>query len=154
MPPALTEQQRKFAKLVGQGVHQSSAARQMEYGAPAQAAWRMMKNPKIQLAVAKERERYAKASDMTRAKVIDGMKEAIDMARLKADPTAMIQGYREIGRMCGFYEPTKHQVNVSVNGQVMLQRMQSMSDAELLQLAEEKDILEGEFEDVTEDTDT
>lgn len=53
--------------------------------------------------------------------------------------------------MCGFYEPTKHQVNVSVNGQVMLQRMQSMSDEELLQLADEKDVLEGDFEEVTEE---
>lgn len=102
MPPKLTERQRKFAKMVGQGTSLTGAATHLKYGAPSQAAWRMMQNPKIKLAVAQEKERYAKASDMTRAKVIDGMKEAIDMARLKADPTAMIQGYRRLAGCAGF----------------------------------------------------
>lgn len=151
----LTPRQRKFIRLMGEGfTGQADAAKKAGFAAPSQAAIRLLNDPKIQLAIAKEKEKYAKASGMTKKKVIDGMVEAIDMARLKADPTAMIQGYREVGRMCGFYEPTKTQVEVSVNGQVMLQQMQAMTDEELLQLAEERGdqmALEGEFEEVEDE---
>lgn len=153
----LTERQRLFVKYFSQGMGQTAAAEKAGFAAPKQDGHRLVRDPKIQLAVAKEREKYAKASGITKKKIIDGMLEAVEMAKTKADPTAMIQGYREIGRMCGFYEPAKTQIEVSVNGQVMLQKMQELSDEELLKLAEESgdlDAIEGEFEEVLEATKT
>jgi hypothetical protein len=47
--------------------------------------------------------------------------------------------------MCGFYEPTKAKIEVSVQGQVLIQRLNAMSDEELLKLAEgDPNVLEGE----------
>jgi hypothetical protein len=48
----------------------------------------------------------------------------------------MIAGWREVGKMCGFYEPKKVDIKVSMQGQVLLQRLNSMSDKELLSLTE------------------
>ena len=67
------------------------------------------------------------------------------MAKIKADPLTMIAGWREVGKMCGFYEPTKTKIEVSVQGQVLIQRLNAMSDEELLKLAEgDPNVLEGE----------
>lgn len=58
----------------------------------------------------------------------------------------MVSGWREIGKMCGFYEPTKTKVEVSVNGRVMVERINAMSDEELLRLAEgDGNVFDGEF---------
>lgn len=132
--------------LVHDGLNQTAAARQAGFRSPGQMACALMSNPKIINAVAEERAEYARASGMTKQKVIDGFSEAIDMARIKADPVAMIAGWREIGKMCGFYEATKTEIKVSVQGQVLLQRLNSLSDEELLALAEgDPSVLEGEF---------
>ena len=149
---ALTERQRMFVHhLVHDKLTQTAAARAAGFGGPGTAATTLMKNPKVIAAIAAERLEYAQASGMTRKKVIDGFAEAIDMARLLSDPTAMISGWREIGKMCGLYEAQKTEVKVSVNGQVMLHRLNSMSDEELLQLAEtQPEVLDGEFNVVDE----
>jgi phage terminase small subunit len=148
----LTDQQANFVKnVVWNGMTQSAAARAAGYSetvAKNGIVSTLTGNPKIRAAIAKERELFAKANEMTRKKVVDGMKEAIDMARVKADPAVMVAGWREIGRICGFYEPVKHKVEVSVSGKVLVEKLQTMSDEELLRLAEESqdEALEGDFE--------
>jgi phage terminase small subunit len=139
--------QRKFVHhLVHDKMNQTAAARLAGFNQPGTSANYLMRNPKVVAAIAEERAEYAKASGMTKQKVIEGFTESINLARIKADPIAMIAGWREIGKMCGFYEATKSEIKVSVQGQVMLQRLNSMSDEELLALAEgDPSVLEGEF---------
>lgn len=148
----LTEMQRQFVNnLVHNRMSNTGAARAAGFASPNVVAPRLVKMPKIQQAIAVARQEYAVASGMTKKKVIDGFVEAIDMARIKADPIAMVSGWREIGRLCGFYEPTKSKIEISVNGQVLLQKMQAMSDEELLKMAEEQhEVLDAEFEVVGE----
>jgi len=143
----LTERQRKFVHhLVNDKLNQTAAARQAGFRQPGTTANALMKNPKVLAAIAEERLEYAKASGMTKQKVIEGFSEAIELARIKADPIAMIAGWREIGKMCGFYEATKAKIEVSVQGQMLVQRLNTMSDEELLALAEgDPTVLEGEF---------
>jgi len=143
----LTERQRLFVHfLVHDKLPQTAAARQAGFRQPGAAAWELMRNPKVQAAIAEERAEYARASGMTKRKVIEGFLEAINMARIKADPVAMIAGWREIGKMCGFYEAIKTEVKLSMDGQVLIQRLNSMSDEELLVLAENgPEVLEGNF---------
>ena len=45
----------------------------------------------------------------------------------------MIAGWREVGKMCGFYEPTKAKIEVSVQGQVLLQRLNGMSGRRIVE---------------------
>ena len=143
----LTEMQRQFVvNLVDHRMTQTAAARAAGAAQPGSAAYEWMRHPKIERAIAKERLEYAKASAMTKQKVIEGFSEAINLARIKADPIAMVAGWREIGKMCGFYEATKAKIEVSVQGQVLIQRLNTMSDEELIALAEgDPTVLEGEF---------
>jgi phage terminase small subunit len=158
----LTEQQRLFVRFhVHEQMNVSASARAAGYkGNVGAAGAELMKNPNVQHAIALAREEYQIASQITRKKVIEGMQEAIDLARLQSEPATMIAGWREIGRICGLYEPTKTRMEVSVNGSVTLQRLETMTDAELLQLMHEQTetpapapaLLEGEFS-VNEETD-
>lgn len=143
----LTEMQRMFIHhLVHNKLNQTAAARQAGFRQPGTSAHALVRNPKVKAAIAAEREEYARSSGMTKQKVIEGFSESIDLARIKADPLAMIAGWREIGKMCGFYEAQKTEIKLSMQGQVLVQRLNSMSDAELLALAEgNPEVLEGEF---------
>ena len=67
---------------------------------------------------------------LDREGVIAGLLEAIAEARVQGNPAAMISGLREIGRMLGFYEPERRQVELAVrDGQGPMERM---TDAELM----------------------
>jgi len=133
----LTEMQRQFVTfLVDQQMTQTAAARAAGFAQPGTAANQMMQHPKIARAIAERRAEYAAASQVTKKKVIDGFLESIEMAKIKADPLTMIAGWREVGKMCGFYEPSKAKIEVSVNGQVLIQRLNALSDEELLKIAE------------------
>ena len=143
----LTERQRAFVtNLVHHKMNKAASCRLAGFSDPDVTAHRLMRTPKIIRAIEEERAEYARSSGMSKKRVIDGFSEAIDLARIKGDPLAMIGGWREIGKMCGFYEATKTELKVSVGGQLLLQRINTMSDAELLQLAEnDPSVLEGDF---------
>lgn len=104
-----------------------------------------MRHPKIERAIAERRAEYAAASQVTKKRVIDGFLESIEMAKIKADPLTMIAGWREVGKMCGFYEPTKAKSRFRCGERKLVQRLNAMSDEELLKLAEgDPNVLEGE----------
>lgn len=99
--------------------------------------YRMLEMPNVKAALAIEREAYVAQSNMTKKKVMDGLIESIEMAKLMSEPMTMISGWREVGKLCGFYEPTRHKVDISVNGAVVLEQMNALSDEELLKMIEE-----------------
>jgi hypothetical protein len=51
-----------------------------------------------------------------------------------SEPATMIAGWREIGKICGHYEPKKISVDLSINGQLVLDRMDKLSDRELIDI--------------------
>jgi uncharacterized protein YunC (DUF1805 family) len=55
------------------------------------------------------------------------------MAKLMAEPATMVSAAREIGKMCGYYEPTKVDVALNVTGALKLEQM---SDADLYKMIE------------------
>lgn len=113
---------------------------------PQATSSKLMKLPHVRALVAKEREDFAVKNRMTKKKVMDGFIEAIDMAKIKADPIAMIAGWREIARMCGYFEPTRHQIQVSVAGKIVVEKLQTLSDADLLRLADgDSNVLDAEI---------
>ncbi len=66
-----------------------------------------------------------------RAEVLEGFQEAIELARLRADPSAMIAGWREIAKMCGYYAPERKQVELSTAGSALRTQYEEMTDADL-----------------------
>ena len=127
----LTLQQREFAKLWASGESIASATVRAGY-ADEGFGYRMARMPSILRVYQAEKAAYEQASQMTRKKVMDGLLEAVEMAKLMAEPATMVSGWREIGRMCGYYEPVKHTLDINIKGDVTLRQLNSMSDAELL----------------------
>lgn len=150
----LNERQKAFVKYyVHHNLPKSTAARQAGFKDFNTMGRALMKNPAVIKAIELERSKFEAAGQMTRKRVLDGFLEAIDMGRLKADSIAMTAGWREIAKLCGYYEPTKHKVEISVNGQVTMAKLQQMTDAELLALAEkaaeqEPEALPGTFREI------
>lgn len=105
----------------------------------------------FQKAVAKHYNQMIGATNMSRRQVMKGILEAIDMAKDQRQPNSMITGWKEIGRMCGFYEPERREISLSVNGQAMLEELKTASREKLLQLAQEQDAVEAEYVEIVEE---
>jgi len=103
------------------------------------------KSEEFQKAMAVEHRRSQQVVSMSRKTVMRGMLEAIDMAKDHGLPSGMISGWKEIGRMCGFYEPEKREILLSVNSQELISEMRNLPREKLLELASEQDTLDGEF---------
>lgn len=69
-----------------------------------------------------------------REDVVAGLLEAVNQARAQSNPMGMIAGLRELGKMMGFYAPEVKKVDLNVQGKVDMDRLNTMSDAELLQI--------------------
>ena len=108
------------------------------------AAHRLLKKDEIRAAVAERQGEMAEELEISREKVMRGLLEAVEIARLQADPGAMVKAWSEIARMCGYYAPVKQQVDVSVSAKRLVDKFEVMSDAELLRLADQVGPVEAE----------
>lgn len=138
----LTEKQKLFVKYWAEGMAIQPAAAKAGYSAPSMV-YRLVRMPNVLKLYNEEKRLYEEASQMSRKKVMDGLLEAIEMARTMAEPATMVSGWREIGKMCGYYEPIQKRVEVSISGNIIHERLNRLSDAQLLKLiqkgAEEPD---------------
>jgi phage terminase small subunit len=130
----LTDKQKAFVKFWAQGESITSASVKAGYNDNAAIAYRMVKMPNILALKAKYELQWQEENQMTRKRVMDGMLESIEMAKLMSEPASMISGWREIGKICGFYAPVEHKVKVDVTGNIVLDKLNSLSDAELLKI--------------------
>jgi phage terminase small subunit len=148
----LTDQQKMFIDAVMKGASPVMAARMAGYAQPESQAHSVLKSPKMQEAIRYLHKKNEKVADVTRKKVMDGFLEAIDMAKLQADATAMISGWREIGRMCGYYAPEVKKVDINITSKRIIDKLETMSDEDLLRMVEEsQSIIEGEVIEVLSD---
>lgn len=133
----LTDKQRLFVKLWAQGETIATASARAGYNDSAAYAYRMVKMPNILKLYNAEKAAYEEASQMTRKRVMDGLLEGIEMCKLTADGPGVINGWKTVGQMCGYFEPVKRRLDINVNGQLQVQHMSKMSDAELLRVIQQ-----------------
>jgi len=133
----LTEMQKLFVKHWAAGESILSASHRAGYSDSGTSAYRMVRMPNILALYTAEKLAYEAASGMTRKKVMDGLLEGVEMAKLAGEPAAMIAGWREVGKMCGYYEPVVRKVEVTVTGNALQDRLNRLSDAELLKVITE-----------------
>lgn len=138
----LTDQQKLFVHYWAEGDSIPNAMKRAGYNDQPSYGYRMQKMPNIQALYQKYKKEYEEAGRMTKKKVMDMHMEAFEMAKLLAEPSSMVAAAREVGRLCGYYEPTKVNINMNVKGNVTMQSMEKMSDAELIRLIEEGDNLD------------
>lgn len=128
----LTEKQKTYAIARARGESVPNAMAQAGYNEQVSYGYRLDKMPNVQALIRQEQALYAEASQMDRKKVIDMQLEAFEMARVMAEPSSMVAAAREIGKICGLYEPKKVEVNFNGRVQHEIHRFEAMSDAELL----------------------
>lgn len=92
----------------------------------------------------KHRNELSSAAQINRGDVIAGFMDAIDMARLSADPGSMIRGWSEIGKMLGLYAPEVKKVEVTAGQRVIQSKFEVMSDEELLEVISGGAVIDGE----------
>lgn len=130
----LTEMQRHFVREWAKGETIRTASARAGYNPGDSIAYRMTKMPNILKMYREEKAKYEQAAQMSRKKVMDMHLEAFEMAKLMSEPASMVSAAREIGRMCGYYEPVKHVIEHNHSGEVTLRQLSGMSDAELMKL--------------------
>lgn len=132
----LTQMQRLFVKEWASGESILSASFRAGYSDGGTSGYRMARMPNILALYDAEKRAFEAVNNMSRKKVMDGLQDGINMATLLGEPASIIAGWREVGRMCGYYEPVRVKHEVTVNGKIMVQRMENMSDEELFNLIE------------------
>lgn len=142
----LTAKQQRFAELRAEGVPPKAAAKAAGFKGAGTTLHHLEKHAGVVEKVAEIKAEVAKVLNMTRQQVLDGHLEAIGVARIQGDPHAMIKGWTEIGKMCGFYAPEVKKLDVSISAKRLLDKFETMSDDELLKIAEKT--LDGTFERV------
>lgn len=149
----LTDKQKLFVKHWAAGETIASAALQAGYNEGSSMAYKLARDPAILKLYNEEKRLYAESCQMTRAKVMEGILEGIEMAKMVADPPSVIRGWREVGLMCGYYEPVRKKIEINVTGDVTMKHLNKMSDAELLKIVkgEATDVAFKEVEDGSDD---
>jgi phage terminase small subunit len=118
----------------------------------------LSEDPRIVRAVNFLRKKNEQSILTSRKKVLEGFLEAIEQAKLMSEPMVQIAGWREIGKMCGYYAPEVKEININVGAKRVIGQLEVMSDQELLQLIEKDreaiestavEILSGEAGDET-----
>lgn len=133
--PPLTQQQIKFAQEYGRTGKVRDSLRKAGYSDRNTGVYPVLKNEAVGLLVAREREENAKAIRMTRERVMNGFLEAVDIARAQEDPVAMIRGWSEVARMCGFYAPETKKIELSLTAKGIVDSLERISDEELMRYA-------------------
>lgn len=149
---ALTKKQKKFVHNLVAGMAPKLAAQAAGYQTPHVDSAVNLRNPKVQAALVYMNQKHEAAAQMSRKRVMDGFLEAIEMAKMQGESGVMVNGWREIGRMCGYYAPERKVLDVNVTAKRTVDVIETMSDAELLEMVErDSQAIEGEFEEILAD---
>lgn len=146
----LTDKQKKYVEFRLKGMSKVTAMKHAGYQDVERNAGRLETQPHIREALEKGWRKQEKMADMSKKKVLDGIMEAIEQAKMLADPSAQISGWREIAKMCGYYEPNRLQVEVSIAAKRIFSQYESLSDEELLKLADSSTIEAEDFKVIDE----
>ena len=115
---------------------------------PSQVAKWKKGSERFRAALRTEHLRTQQVTNMSRKRVMHGLLESIDMAKDQRQPSTMISGWKEVGRMCGFYEPEKREIQLSVTGKEVIEELKGLTRTQLLELAShhETTIEDAEYE--------
>lgn len=155
----LTEMQLMFVRHWAAGESVLSASSRAGYKDGGTYGYRMAKDPAILKIYEREKKLYEASVQMTRKKVMDGLVRAAEIAEIQADATGMVAAWREVGKLCGYYEPVKKTLDININGQIT-QKVERLSDADLLSIIKGDtanaaqllgDVIEGQFTEIIEE---
>ena len=87
----------------------------------------------------------------TKDDIVFGMLDAVDRARIIAEPMTEIVGLEKVAKLLGFDAPQKIDVNIPASIDALKTHIVQFDDAQLAQLVGAKDIIDGDFYRVEQD---
>lgn len=139
----IEDQQKLFADMLSEGKSKAEAARVAGYH-PSNVDT-VMRQEEVQMYLQEARQEIQDVSTLRRVDVLNLFLEAIDMARIQADPSQMINGADKVAKMMGYYAPETLRLEVEQNSKSLQNKFRQLSDAELYEIAAGKaKVIEGE----------
>lgn len=132
-PSAVNERHKKVVDAVMEGHPETEAMRAAGYH-PSNAK-QVMRQDEVQELLAEARAEVTDLTTIKRLDVLNMFMEAINMARILADPGQMINGADKIAKMMGYYAPETKRIELSVGQNALQAKFQQMTDDELLEIA-------------------
>ena len=86
----------------------------------------------------------------TREEWVNRTYEAVERAKLLADPMAEIAGMKEIGKALGLYEPQKIDINLKASMEALAQHAKTLPDDELMSRLGASSIIDADFYEVAD----
>lgn len=139
----IEDQHKLFADMLSEGKSKSEAARIAGYN-PSNVDT-VMRQEEVQQYLQEARKEIEDISTIRRVDVMNLFLEAIEMARIQADPSQMINGADKVAKMMGYYAPETLKLEVEQNSKSLQNKFRQLSDAELYEIAAGKaKVVEGE----------
>ena len=135
----LTTRQTRFIEeylVDGNGTQAAIRAGYAASGAYTEAS-RLLRNAEVASAIKTRQEADSARLRLSRERVVTMLLEAFEKAKEQAEPAAMVSAARELGRLMGFYAPARVEATLEVGPAAERQRLEAMSDAELVLLIEQ-----------------
>jgi phage terminase small subunit len=132
----LNAKQERFVQAFALHGNGSKAAREAGYSpkTAAQISSENLKKPEIVEALSAFRKGIEAELQINKQKVLEEIQRAISIAQAQGDASAMIAGWREIGRLCGYYAPEVKKIDLDISGKRVIDRLELLSDAELMEM--------------------
>lgn len=145
---ALSEEQKKFIYFLD--VVGVSVVRACELaGITTYEGNKMLTDPDVEHQRRVQKDLMRHKAGFTREDVTEGIHDAIQQARLLADPMAQIRGWTEIARINGLDAPKKVEVDVKVtDANAPVEQLRRLSTTELAKLVDEGGIIDADFYEV------
>ncbi len=143
----LTSMQADLVDATLQGKDRAAACAAAGYAHPFAIQNQPFKSQAVQAALREARDELSSAAQITRADIINGFMDAINIARLAGDPASMIKGWSETAKVLGLYAPEVKKIEMNMSQQRLQSKFESMSDADLLDIIHGRAplVIEGEY---------
>lgn len=131
----LNHRQQAFVEHYVRHGNASQAAREAGYAAAGARvrAHRLLTKANVQQAIRCCNQAYKSKIGLRRDQVISELQTAVAIAQDRRNPKAMISAWREIARICGFYDAQMPETSGG-SRQKHLVETEPLSDSELIQL--------------------
>lgn len=145
---ALTQQEQNLVHAIEvMGLSVTKAAEHV--GMEKSAAYGVLDKPHVATARTELRAAMQRKVGYSKDDIIEGISEAIGIARVIADPNTMIRGWETIAKLTGHDKPA--QVNINIIGSRVSEvrkELARMDDQRLLEIAGVNDVIDADFYEV------
>lgn len=136
----INEPQKKYVQARAKGLTKKQSALMAGYTPDSDDGVGVEDSPTVQAALAEIRAETAANVKITKEDVVQMLMDAVDMAKLLGDPTAVVSAARELGKMLGFYAPEVKKITHGLDRKSIIAIMDAMNDEELMRLSNARTI--------------